>query len=204
MKTIWKEKFRSDKSDDLFEEMDGPPRVVLVAAGLLLVFFLVGSIYLFVSGPFRGIEVVAPSELSEISVVLTDYQGTLVGLEKQRRIVRTAIRELGIAQGTPITLFAQSPFRMRPIDIVCRVGYILPLDYSLENLPSGVVQETIHPGKRLVVRVSGHGNFTGNKAYKAAVKALRPMGLAPDDGGRFEVKVRLDNRKSIEHWIPVR
>lgn len=189
---------------NLFDQNEGPPRIVLLAVGILALLFLGGGIYLFVSGPFTGIEVIAPADLPEVTTAVVDYQGTLWGLEKKRKSIQEALAELGLEGGQPITIFSKTPLLMRPINVHCRVGYLLPLGYAIRGLPEPIRIERLAPGRRLVVRVRGAGNFSGNKAYRAAEKALRPGGLRPAESERFEVKIYFQGRRYVEHWIPVR
>ncbi|MCK5241485.1 hypothetical protein KAR34_03440 [bacterium] len=204
MNKIWKEK-EKHRDDELFERAgDGPPQVVLIAVALLSLFFLSGAIYLLVSGPFTGIEVIAPAQLQPVTVAIRDYCGNLLGLEKARDQVKAALEELGIRNGISFTVFQKSPLFMRPIEVHAQVGYILPMALKVKGLPTGIRLEKITPGNRLVVRVRGKGNFTGNKAYRAGGKELAKAGLRPAEGQRFEVKVEIEGKPYIEHWIPVR
>ncbi|MEW6517641.1 MAG: hypothetical protein AB1439_12145 [candidate division FCPU426 bacterium] len=185
------------------DQGDGPPRIVLAAVGLLALLFLGGGVYLFISGPFTGIEVVAPAELPEVLAVVADYQGTLWGLEGKRETVRRALAERGWDDLNPITIYARTPLLMRPLRIECQVGFLPPLGYPVMGLPGFLRTVKIAPGRRLVVRVAGWGNFTGNKAYRAAAKTLRPLGLKPGAGERYELKTIRNGRRVVEHWIPV-
>lgn len=189
---------------NLFDQNEGPPRIVLLAVGILALLFLGGGVYLFISNPFTGIEVVEPAELPEVTAAVVDYQGTLWGLEKKRKSLRPALSELGLEGGQPVTIFDRTPLFMRPIDVKCQVGYLLPLGYAIRGLPEPIRIERLAPGRRLVVRVRGAGNFTGNKAYRAAEKSLRSLGLRPAESERYEVKIVLQGRRVVEHWIPVR
>jgi hypothetical protein len=202
---IWKEKVDRKQDEELFERAgDGPPRVVLIAVGLLSLMFIAGAIYLLVSGPFTGIEVIAPAQLQPVTVAIADYKGNILGVEKARQQVESAMAEIGISNGIPFTVFQKSPLLMRPIEVHAQVGYVLPVALRVKGLPEGTRIEIIEPGKRLVVRVRGKGNFTGSKAYKAGGKELAKVGLRPSEGQRFEVKVDIEGKKFIEHWIPVR
>lgn len=186
------------------DQGDGPPRIVLWAVGLLALVFLGGGVYLFVSLPLVGVEAVAPAELPGVTAILADYQGPLWGLEKTRAAVRRALADRGWEESRPFTVFFDSPPRMRPLRVRSRVGYLLPLGHPVAGLPDFVRVERIAPGRRLVVRVAGQGNFTGNKAYRAAAKALQPLGLKPAEGEYYEVKIVQDGKRLVEHWIPVR
>jgi hypothetical protein len=183
---------------------DHPPRIVLAAVALLGLLFLAGGVYLFSTGPFTGIEVVAPDELAPVTAAVADYHGSLLGLEGARRRVAAALADAGQAVGEAVTIYPDSPLHMRPIDVRCRVGYLLVMGRQVPGLKAPVRLETLEPGRRLVVRVRGRGNFTGNKAYKAALRFLRPLGLEPADGERYEVKVQRDGADLVEHWVPVR
>lgn len=186
------------------DQGDGPPRIVLAAVALLALLFLAGGIYLFISHPFTGIEVVAPADLHAVTAVVTDYVGPLWSLEKKREVVRRVLAERGWEGSRPFTIYPYSPLRMRPLKVHCRVGYLLPLGYPVRGLPEFLRVEQIEPGRRMVVRVAGQGNFTGNKAFRAADKALRPLGLKPGAGERYELKIEQDGKRMVEHWIPVR
>jgi hypothetical protein len=187
----------------MIDQGDGPPQIVLAAVALLALLFLAGAVYLFISHPFTGIEVVAPAELPEVSAVVTDYLGPLWGLESKREVVRRALAEAGWNESQPFTIYPDTPLRMRPLRVQCQVGYLLPLGYPVRDLPEFLRVEKIAPGRRLLVRVLGQGNFTGNKAYRAAAKVLRPLGLKPGEGERYELKLMQNGKQLVEHWIPV-
>jgi len=201
---LWKESDKTALNSKFFDPAEGPPCIVLIAVGLLALLFLSASIYLFVSGPFTGIKVIAPAELPEVTAALVNYQGTIWGLEKARKGVWQELEKLGLHGGQPITVFSKSPMFMRPIAIHCQVGYILPLGFHGRKLSDSIRIQRLRPGRRLVVRVSGKGNFTGAKAYRAARKKLRTQGLHLAEGERFEVKVEIQGQSLVEHWIPVR
>jgi DNA gyrase inhibitor GyrI len=188
----------------LFEQPDsGPPRMVVIAISLLALLFLSGAVYLLISGPFARIEVMEARELSESTVAVMEYEGALPGIEKARRQVARELEQRGLSGGQPFTIFYTSPFKMRPIAVKCQVGYMLPLGYNIGGLSEPVQMVKIKPGRRVIVRVRGKGNFTGSKAYRAAEKQLSKHGLRPGSGKRFELKIRQDNKKNVEHWIPV-
>ena len=200
MKNIWKEKIQTNKDDNLFKrDGEGPPQVVIIAVALLSLFFLSGAVYLLVSGPFTGIEVVAPAQLQPVTVAIADYQGSILGLEKVRQKVGRDLSEIGISNGIPFTVFQKSPFLMRPIEVHAQVGYVLPMALMVKGLPEGTRVEKIEPGNRLVVRVRGKGNFTGSKAYKAGAKELQKAGFRPSEGQRFECKVKNNCQCYKEH-----
>lgn len=182
---------------------DEPPQLVIWAVALLGLLFLFGGVYLFMTGPFTGTEVMAPAEVPEVTAAVVEYRGTLLGLERARQGVEEAMAQAGLAGGDPITIFPTSPFRMRPIDVRCRLGHLLVIARRVEGLPAPVRLEVFRPGKRLIVRVRGRGNFTGNKAYKAAARFLAPHGSRPADDERYEVKRRIGGHKIVEHWIPL-
>ncbi len=183
---------------------EGPPRIVLLAVATLALLFLAGGVYLFISNPFTGTEIIAPARLPAVMAVVTEYRGPIFGLEGARRLVERELAQKGLAGGWPITIYAESPWLMRPIQVQCRVGYLLLLGREVEGLPAPLRLEKIDPGNRLIVRVAGRGNFTGNKAYTAALRFLQPMGLRPAEAERYEVKIRIRDRDFVEHWIPVR
>lgn len=182
---------------------DGPPRIVVYAILALAVLFLFGGIYLLSTNPFSGTQVIAPAELPEVTVAVQDYHGSILGMEDRRKDVKQFLTQRGLAGGDPITIFPVTPFYMRPIEVTCQVGYLLALGRPLTTEAGPVQIVKIDPGKRLVVRVKGNGNFTGNKAYKAAVRYLRSWHLRPGEGERFEVKVVINQELFVEHWIPV-
>jgi len=188
----------------LFEQLDtGPPRTVIAAISLLGLFFLSGAVYLLISGPFARIEVMEARELSESTVAVMEYEGPLPGIEKARRQVARELEQRGLSGWQPLTIFYTSPLKMRPIAVKCQVGYMLSLGYNIGGLSEPVRMMKIKPGRRVIVRVRGKGNFTGSKAYRAAEKQLRQHGLRPGSGKRFELKIRKDNKNCVEHWIPV-
>ncbi len=188
----------------LFEQPDtGPPRMVIIAIGLLALMFLSGAVYLLISGPFARIEVMEARELPESTVAVMEYEGALLGIEKARRQVARELEQRGLLGGQPFTIYYTSPLRMRPIAVKCQVGYMLPLGFNIGGLSEPTLMLKIKPGRRMIVRVRGKGNFTGSKAYRAAEKQLSNHGLSPGGGKRFEMKIRRDNRNFVEHWIPV-
>jgi hypothetical protein len=191
------------RNSRLGDSSDGMPRPVILGVAFLGLLFLGGAIYLFITSPFTGTEVIAPARLPAVTAALVSYRGTILGMEKKRRIVEQALARLGLGGGTPITLFPESPFFMRPIDVTCRLGYLLPISRQVEGLPEPIALEQVDPGNCLVVRVRGHSNFTGNKAYKAALKVLRPLNLKPSTGEHYELKVNVEGKDFVEHWIPI-
>ncbi|MBN1596448.1 hypothetical protein JW933_11030 [candidate division FCPU426 bacterium] len=203
MKKLWKDKEQDNLDQGLFERPEGPPVIVLGAVVLLAALFLAGSIYLLQSGPFTGIEIIAPAELPEVTAAVSDYQGSLLGLENARQKVGEVLHTSGWVPGKPLTVYAQSPMRMRPIDVRCQAGYMLTLGYPIRGMPEPVRIEKLKPGRRLVVRVKGKGNYSGIKAYRAADRYLRKHGLVCAEGERFEIKGQEKGRYYIEHWIPV-
>lgn len=182
----------------------GVPSIVLVAVAVFSLLFLGGGLYLFLSGPFTGIDIIEPAQLAPATVAVVEHNGPIWGLEKTRNIVKKELSDQGWLIGEAITIFPTTPFRMRPIKVTCQVGYLLGLGSPKTGDFDQMKIKTIDPGRRLVVKVFGKGNFSGNKAYKAAEKLLRSKGLALGQGQRFEIKRHYKHEHpQIEHWIPV-
>lgn len=195
----------NDKNVENSEPEHNIPPIVLAAIGVLSLIFLSGALYLFLSGPFIGIDILEPAQLPSTVIAVRSFSGPLWEMEKERKKVKILLQERGLLIGDMITVFKKSPYKMRPIKVMSEVGYILGLGIQSELKIKGVIIKRINPGRRLVVKVDGAGNYSGNKAYKSAEKLLASKGLAPAEGERYEVKRGNENKKTqIEHWIPVK
>ncbi len=180
------------------------PPVVLGALALLSLLFMVGIGYLWITNGRLGIKAIYPDQLAPLQIAVAAYQGPLWEMEKKRDQVKDLLKQQGLALGDPITVYATSPMHLRPLEVKNEVGYILALGMVRSQSFQDVSIKRISPGRRLVVAVKGHGDFTGLKAYKAAQRFLADKGLKPGEGERYEVK-RMDDRgrRWTEHWIPV-
>jgi len=110
----------------------------------------------------------------------------------------------GIRAGEAVTVFAEAPGHMRPLALTCQVGYLLPaVPRAGLALPAPLKMQTLNPGYCLVVQVKGRGNFTGNRAYRAAALVAASQGWRLGTRERYEVKIRRDGQDYVQHWFPV-
>ncbi len=181
------------------------PLIVLAALGFLCVLFIAGIGYLWMTSPLVGIRSIRPAALPVVQIAVVPYQGPLWELEKKRVQVKDRLQNLGLVLGEPFTIYSGSPMHLRPLEVKAQVGYLLAIGIAGRQPVAGLTIKAIDPGRRLVVTVDGHGDFTGIKAYRAAQRYLAPQGLKPGEGERYEVKrIEPDGRSCVEHWIPVR
>lgn len=174
---------------------DYTPGAVILAVALLALVFLGGFLYLRHNLPDAGIEIDGPKEIPPVTATLTDYRGTLWGLERARQKMQSELRRQGITPGRVITVYANGPKHLRPIAVQCRTGYELPAGTA-----AAPGERRLTPGRRLAVRVPGKGDFTGMKAFRQAER----KGFQPEDGERYEVRVNVGGKEYVEHWITVK